>query len=121
MHKGYSECSFEYEHDLILNGVEYKEGLDAYNKRRVKPSEECMQQLEMESDKQEQMLYKTFGQNIDDTEREELVKTYQKELEECVFKNGGQLRDYQAEGVSWLMANHLNKRNSILADEMGLG
>lgn len=31
------------------------------------------------------------------------------------------LRDYQLEGVNWLMWNWYNKRPSILADEMGLG
>ena len=37
------------------------------------------------------------------------------------FKNGGQLRGYQAEGVSWMLSNHINNQGSILADEMGLG
>ena len=31
------------------------------------------------------------------------------------------LRDYQWEGVRWMLWNWSNKRNSILADEMGLG
>ena len=40
--------------------------------------------------------------------------------------NGGgpddlQLRDYQWEGVRWMLFNWAQKRNSILADEMGLG
>lgn len=34
---------------------------------------------------------------------------------------GGELRDYQWEGVRWLIYNWTQKRNSILADEMGLG
>ena len=38
-----------------------------------------------------------------------------------VFKNRGQLCDYQMEWISWLLFNYLNKRNSILADEIGLG
>ncbi|CAN0433664.1 unnamed protein product, partial [Discosporangium mesarthrocarpum] len=37
------------------------------------------------------------------------------------FKNGGQLRDYQMEGVSWMLYNWTQGRGSILADEMGLG
>ena len=32
-----------------------------------------------------------------------------------------QLRDYQKEGVNWLVFNWLQHRGSILADEMGLG
>lgn len=38
-----------------------------------------------------------------------------------VFKNGGTLRDYQREGVRWMVYNWLQGRGSILADEMGLG
>ncbi|RHY97583.1 hypothetical protein DYB31_006167 [Aphanomyces astaci] len=32
-----------------------------------------------------------------------------------------QLRDYQVEGVNWMIFNWYNHRNSLLADEMGLG
>lgn len=35
--------------------------------------------------------------------------------------NMGTLRDYQWDGVRWLLFNWSHKRNSILADEMGLG
>ncbi|CAN0188476.1 unnamed protein product [Ectocarpus sp. 6 AP-2014] len=38
-----------------------------------------------------------------------------------VFRNGGSLRDYQREGVRWMIYNWLQGRGSILADEMGLG
>jgi len=34
---------------------------------------------------------------------------------------GGNLRDYQWEGVKWMLFNYSQRRNSILADEMGLG
>ncbi|KAM8793631.1 chromodomain-helicase-DNA-binding protein 8-like [Eudromia elegans] len=37
------------------------------------------------------------------------------------YKNGNQLREYQLEGVNWLLFNWYNRRNCILADEMGLG
>jgi SNF2 family DNA or RNA helicase len=37
------------------------------------------------------------------------------------FKNNGELRPYQWEGVRWLLFNWMNKKGSILADEMGLG
>lgn len=33
----------------------------------------------------------------------------------------GALRDYQVDGVNWLLNNHYHFRNAILADEMGLG
>ncbi|KAJ7395622.1 Chromodomain-helicase-DNA-binding protein 7 [Pitangus sulphuratus] len=37
------------------------------------------------------------------------------------YKNNNKLREYQLEGVNWLLFNWYNRRNCILADEMGLG
>ena len=37
------------------------------------------------------------------------------------YRSGGRLRDYQIEGLSWLLRCWYTKRSSILADEMGLG
>jgi hypothetical protein len=37
------------------------------------------------------------------------------------YRSGGTLRDYQIEGLSWLLRCWYSKRSSILADEMGLG
>ncbi|XP_058868476.1 chromodomain-helicase-DNA-binding protein 8 isoform X1 [Acipenser ruthenus] len=37
------------------------------------------------------------------------------------YKHGNCLREYQLEGVNWLLFNWYNKQNCILADEMGLG
>lgn len=118
--KNYAESSYEFERDLILNEVEYKEQLESYNKRKVKPTREEMKKLESKSEMKR--LYKIFGDNVkgvSDEQQEADVKEYQDILAAREFKNGGQLRDYQAEGVSWMMSNHVNKRSSILADEMG--
>lgn len=49
------------------------------------------------------------------------VEKYKRKLQAYTFKNGGQLRDYQSEGVAWMVANFVNNRSSILADGMGLG
>ena len=38
-----------------------------------------------------------------------------------IYKNGGQLRDYQKDGLNWLLRCWYVKKSSILADEMGLG
>ncbi|CAN0150637.1 unnamed protein product [Ascophyllum nodosum] len=46
------------------------------------------------------------------------------ESDQEAFASGGgglTLRDYQLEGVNWLLWNWWNHRSSILADEMGLG
>jgi chromodomain-helicase-DNA-binding protein 9 len=37
------------------------------------------------------------------------------------LKNGVVLREYQIEGVNWLIFSWYQRRNCILADEMGLG
>lgn len=37
------------------------------------------------------------------------------------FRAGHSLRDYQIEGINWLIHCYHNNRNGILADEMGLG
>ena len=123
VNKTYSESNYEFERDLILNEVEYMDELAAFESRSVKPSKSEMQKLEKKSDTENKKLYTIFGENLTMSEekKEQAVQKYQKDLENHAFKNGGQLRDYQAEGVSWLMANHVNKRSSILADEMGLG
>uniref|UniRef100_A0A8C8INP8 Chromodomain-helicase-DNA-binding protein 8 n=1 Tax=Oncorhynchus tshawytscha TaxID=74940 RepID=A0A8C8INP8_ONCTS len=45
-----------------------------------------------------------------------------KKLEEFrEYKSGNVLREYQLEGVNWLLFNWYNRQNCILADEMGLG
>ncbi|XP_041103529.1 chromodomain-helicase-DNA-binding protein 7-like isoform X1 [Polyodon spathula] len=46
---------------------------------------------------------------------------WQKSESSREYKNGNSLREYQLEGVNWLLFNWYNARNCILADEMGLG
>lgn len=41
-------------------------------------------------------------------------------LHRCL-QDGRKLRDYQLEGLNWLVFNWYQRRNCILADEMGLG
>ena len=49
------------------------------------------------------------------------LSKFKKITSKKTYKDGNQLRSYQAEGISWLLWNWCNRRNSILADEMGLG
>ena len=118
----YTESTYEYERDLILNEIEYLSHVDDFLSRSKKVSKAVMKKnFQLEEDERRR-LYKIFGDRILDSEAKEAkINAYKKQLEEMTFKNGGQLRDYQAEGVSWLLANHINKRSAILADEMGLG
>ncbi|XP_051785343.1 chromodomain-helicase-DNA-binding protein 7 isoform X2 [Erpetoichthys calabaricus] len=46
---------------------------------------------------------------------------WQKSESSREYKNGNALREYQLEGLNWLLFNWYNARNCILADEMGLG
>lgn len=48
-------------------------------------------------------------------------ETYKQYKESMQLKNGVVLREYQIEGVNWLIFSWYQRRNCILADEMGLG
>uniref|UniRef100_A0A8C6Y584 Chromodomain helicase DNA binding protein 6 n=1 Tax=Naja naja TaxID=35670 RepID=A0A8C6Y584_NAJNA len=48
-------------------------------------------------------------------------ETWQKLEKSRDYKNNNQLREYQLEGMNWLLFNWYNRKNCILADEMGLG
>ena len=48
-------------------------------------------------------------------------RTYTPAKESPVFKGGRTVRDYQLEGLNWMVWNWYCKRNCILSDEMGLG
>lgn len=121
LNKSYSESTWEMEKDLISNKVEHKSQLASYQSRKVKPTMEDMLKQSKERDAQNQNLYKIFGDDQSSDMKEVMVKEYQDSLSARVFLNGGNLRDFQAEGVSWLLSNYINDRGSILADEMGLG
>ncbi len=118
----YSDSTYEYERDLICMDVEYESHLETFLERNKKPTKTVMKKIFSQREEGRRRHYKIFGDRVKDgKEKEEGIEKYKKNLEERVFSNGGQLRDYQAEGVSWLLANHINGRSAILADEMGLG
>ncbi len=48
-------------------------------------------------------------------------RIFKKIEENHVFKNDNKLREYQLEGVNWLLHCWCNYQGSIIADEMGLG
>lgn len=117
----YSDATYEYERDLILMDVDYESYVEDFQERNKKPTKVAMKKVFSLQEDGKRRLYKIFGDRINDGMKEKRVEEYKRKLEEIEFRNGGQLRDYQAEGVSWLLANHINKRSAILADEMGLG
>ena len=122
----YTECTYEFERDLVLNDIEYAQQLNEFLRRSKKPTKsECRAYFKM-GDDEIKRLYPIFGdktlakdKQLSKEEKEAAVDRYKTELQEQIFKNGGQLRDYQAEGVAWMVANYLNNRSCILCDEMG--
>jgi hypothetical protein len=113
----YSDASYEYERDLILMDVEYESHLQDFEARKNKPTKREMKQQFVKAEEERRRLYKIFGDRIKDgPSKQSMIDEYKQNLEDEVFPNGGKLRDYQAEGVSWLLSNHINERSSILAD-----
>ena len=79
-----------------------------------------MTKLFKHQEDQRRRLYKIFGEKGVKGSQEDKIAEYQKKIEAHVFANGGQVRDYQAEGISWMISNFINNRSSILADEVSL-
>lgn len=118
----YSACTYEFERDLILADVDYKPRLKEFYERTRRPSSTEWKEINQNAERAMRESYKLFGDNAQTSReaREEAAKKYQEDLANHVFRNGGQLRDYQAEGVAWFLANYVNRRSCIMADEMGL-
>ena len=119
----YSDATYEFERDLILNDIEYKGKVKEFLERSTKMPKRKKESWLRKGEEEFRRVYKVFGDrsDLDDSKREKTVEKYKRDLQEHVYKNGGQLRDYQAEGVAWMISNYVNKRSSILGDEMGLG
>ncbi|SCU84913.1 LAMI_0C09384g1_1 [Lachancea mirantina] len=83
--------------DLKTNGRGNKKKLESPRHRRKTEKEEDAELLEEETDSTTII-----------TESPSYIKS-------------GQLRDYQIDGLNWLIALHENRLSGILADEMGLG
>jgi hypothetical protein len=119
----YSECSYEFERDLLLLDVDFQEKVKEFYDRTSRPTMSHLNAAKKIADDAMRRGYKLLGDKSDiapDDKRAQVAE-YQKNLCDYVFRNGGQLRDYQAEGVTWFMSNYVNNRSCIMADEMGLG
>lgn len=115
---GYAEATYEFERDLIWREVDYKPHVEAFLRRNKKPSKRARREAVTQGKEELQKLNDIFrgGEDRTDEEHQEKIKQFQQDLQNIEFKNGGQLRDYQAEGVSWMLANYVHDRSSILAD-----
>ncbi|CAJ1968173.1 unnamed protein product [Cylindrotheca closterium] len=121
--ENYADCTFEFERDLMLAEIDLSDALEAYYERTTKPTKAQLKTSKSASDTAMRKSYKLFGDQTDMAEglRQERVQRFQNDLASHTFRNGGQLRDYQSEGVTWFLANWVNRRSCIMADEMGLG
>ena len=114
----YSEATYEFERDLIWREVDYKQQVEAFLRRNKKPTRKARQKAVSRGKEELQRLVEIFRGKEDRTEEEheQKIRQFQEDLQNLEFRNGGQLRDYQAEGVSWMLSNYVNDRSSILAD-----
>ncbi|XP_022082169.1 chromodomain-helicase-DNA-binding protein 8-like [Acanthaster planci] len=94
-------------------------------KWRSLPYEESTWELEEDVDDNVVQFFKTTLNPPPPSERERIDRAdpddWTKLEESPVYKGDNTLRDYQLEGVNWLMFSWCNGQNCILADEMGLG
>lgn len=116
----YSDSTYEFERDLILAEADYEEHVKDLEARSAKPTKKEMTKLFKHQEDQRRRLYKIFGEKGVKGSQEDKIAEYQKKIGAHVFANGGQVRDYQAEGISWMISNFINNRSSILADEVSL-
>ncbi|XXQ37871.1 Chromodomain-helicase-DNA-binding protein 1 [Plasmodiophora brassicae] len=90
---GYDECTWENVDDL----VDFQNLIDSYLERSRSQSHKV-------------------SRNASSKSRFEKLETQPEWM-----SSAGTLRDYQLEGLNWMLFSHFERRNVILADEMGLG
>lgn len=112
----YSDSTYEHERDLIMMQVEFLTHRDAFWKRDEKPGSKAIKRDLAKHNRSFHRLRRLFRSANNDNRQNVDIDLYAKELEAQLFRNGGQLRNFQAEGVAWLMGNYVNRRSSILAD-----
>lgn len=119
----YTDCTYEFERDLITKEVAYEDQIHDFYKRSKKPPKSEVESQCADGEIEFRKLYGVFGgiSKMDDEKLNDAVVAYQKDLANVVYPNGMQLKDYHVYGVSWMMTNYINGRSSLLADEMGLG
>ncbi|XP_069094372.1 chromodomain-helicase-DNA-binding protein 8 isoform X2 [Pleurodeles waltl] len=87
------------------------------------PYEDSTWELKEDVDELKVQEFKRIQSRTPDIKRvaRPLASAWKKLERSREYQNGNELRDYQLEGVNWLLFNWYNRQNCILADEMGLG
>ncbi|GMH56564.1 hypothetical protein TrST_g9049 [Triparma strigata] len=148
-----SIAAYERERDLINAGIEYLPQAELFYKRNRKPSKKWFEQKATKSVHAQIDDYLTLKKGHTNSSRklgekakyvmakgkdkvaevnEKNYAALKEKLMKKIWKNGGSLRDYQAEGIAWLYTASIpevpesrdgwdNSRGAMLADEMGLG
>ena len=112
--QGYAETSFEDLADLRRRGIEYEAQMRAfYRREQLSPSGSSSTSTTGSGSSKPKRVNRSLDIDL-------MSASAPPSLAHLVGL-GRELRDYQWEGVRWLLYNWSQKRNSILADEMGLG
>jgi chromodomain-helicase-DNA-binding protein 1 len=115
----YSACTWETEGVKNLGAVNMDEALNDWtnrNKRFEAWTRDCKPQIAPNRRPafEHYAIIPPSGNSTNNT-------TGLKTMAELKWLKGGSLREYQVEGVNWLIHNWCNNIDGILADEMGLG
>lgn len=111
----YDECTWELGEDVCDDGA-----IKAFRQRQKLPSKQIWKPKPRPPPSKFKKLTESHEYGLGKTEIKEkpsLLKFEKENLPNEPF----QLRNYQLEGLNWLIFNWYNNRGSILADEMGLG
>ena len=119
---GYSELAYEFERDLMLLDVDFKDKLKEFYERTRKPTKSELTAQKKAREEESRKHYVLFGEksNITADNKNQSIDEYKHALQKRVYLNGGQLRDYQAEGIAWFLNNYVNDRSCIMADEVSI-
>ncbi|UKK01523.2 hypothetical protein MACK_002340 [Theileria orientalis] len=99
-----------------------------YNKTfcNMADKEKANDNIRMTIQKDKRKIYLNVLATLEESKRQDVRNEESSKIEENVYANmpsaiAGKLRNYQLQGLSWLVSLYNNKLNGILADEMGLG
>lgn len=90
-------------------------GLDSGSKRRRNSNDGSRHHRKSEKEEDAELMAEEANEGDEDINDSSFVS------ESPSYIKHGKLRDYQIQGLNWLISLHENKLSGILADEMGLG